>query len=156
MLDRILPHEMCHLVLKELFGDSYCPLFLNEGLAMMAESQVENSRIRLAGRTVAGKALRRLETICIAQQYNVEEPIVFYAESYSFVEFLHGRLSGQQFRDLLANVQQGCPVADAVQRSLYMPADDSFTADLANAWEDHAIAQAQYLEALAATKTAAQ
>ena len=156
MLDRVLPHEMCHLVLKELFGDTHCPLFLNEGLAMMAESEVENSRVRLAGRTVAGNALQRLETICIAQQYNVEEPIVFYAESYSFVEFLHGRLSGQQFRDLLANVQQGCPVADAVQRSLYMPAADSFSADLANAWEDHAIAQSQYLEALAADKTTAQ
>ncbi len=156
MLDRVLPHEMCHLVLKELFGDSQCPLFLNEGLAMMAESEVENSRVRLAGQTVAGKALQHLETICLAQQYNVQEPVVFYAESYSFVEFLHGRLTSQQFRDFLGNIQQGCTVADAVQRSLYMPAADSFTADLANAWEDHAIAQSQYLEALAAAKTTAQ
>jgi len=153
MLDRVLPHEMCHLVIKELFGDAYCPLFLNEGLAMMAESRVENSRVRLAGRTVAGKALRHLESICLARQYNVQEPVVFYAESYSFVEFLHGRLTGPQFRDLLTNLQQGCTVADALQRSLYMPASDSFTADLANAWEDHAIAQSQYLEALAADKT---
>jgi hypothetical protein len=37
-----------------------------------------------------------------------------------------------------------------------MPAADSFSADLANAWEDHAIAQSQYLEALAADKTTAQ
>jgi hypothetical protein len=156
MLDRVLPHEMCHLVLKELFGDSHCPLFLNEGLAMMAESQVENSRVRLAGKTIAGKALQRLDAICLAEQYNVEEPMVFYAESYSFVEFLHGRLTGGQFRDLLANVQQGCTVADAVQRSLYIPAADSFSADLANAWEDHAIAQSQYIEALAAANAPAK
>jgi hypothetical protein len=156
MLDRVLPHEMCHLVLKELFGDAHCPLFLNEGLAMMAESEVENTRVRLAGQTVAGKALQRLEAICLAQRYNVEQPIVFYAESYSFVEFLHGRLTARQFREFLDNVQQGCTVADAVQRCLYMPAADSFTADLANAWEDHAIAQSQYLEALAAAKTTQQ
>jgi len=153
LLDRILPHEMCHLVIKELFGDAYCPLFLNEGLAMMAEFEVDNARVRLAGRTVAGKARRHLENIIFARRYNVEEPIVFYAESYSFVEFLHGRLSTAQFRGFLANVQEGCPVADALQRSLYTPASESFTADLANAWEDHAIAQSQFLEALAATDT---
>ena len=150
MLDRVLPHEMCHLVVKELFGDARCPLFLNEGLAMMAESSVENSRIRLAGRIVAGKAKRHLLDMFTAEQYNVSEPIVFYAESYSFVEFLHGRLSQSQFRDFLGNVQEGCTVSDAIQRSLYIPADDAFTTELASAWEDHAVAQSQYIEALAA------
>ncbi len=153
MLDRVLPHEMCHLVLKELFGDAHCPLFLNEGLAMMAEAEVENSRVRLAGRTIAGKARQHLENIMFARQYNVEKPIVFYAESYSFVEFLHGRLSQDQFRAFLANVQEGCTVIDALQRSLYTPANDSFSAELASAWEDHAIAQSQFLEALAAANT---
>lgn len=153
MLDRVLPHEMCHLVIKELFGDAHCPLFLNEGLAMMAESEVENSRVRLAGRTIAGKARQHLETIVFARRYNVEKPIVFYAESYSFVEFLHGRLSQEQFRAFLANVQEGCTVIDALQRSLYTPASESFSNDLASAWEDHAIAQAQFIEALAAANT---
>jgi len=149
MLDRVLPHEMCHLVLKELFGDAACPLFLNEGLAMMAEFEPENSRIRLAGRTVAGKASRKLKDLFVARRYSIDEPLVFYAESYSFMEFLHGRLSPAQFRDFLLNVQAGCTVTDALQRSLYVPADDSFLADLAGAWEDHAIEQTQFLEALA-------
>lgn len=149
MLDRVLPHELCHLVVKELFGDAPCPLFLNEGLAMMAELKVENSRIRLAGRTVAGRAPRRLGELFVTRRYDINEPVVFYAESYSFVEFLHGRLSTEQFRDFLSNVRGGCAVVDALQRSLYVPADDAFLADLAGAWEDHAVAQTQFLEALA-------
>ena len=54
MLDRVLPHEMCHLVVQEFFGDSTCPLFLNEGLAMMAESDADLSRARITGKTIAG------------------------------------------------------------------------------------------------------
>ena len=150
MLDRVLPHEMCHLVVKEYFGDAAFPLFLSEGLAMMAESGVENDRVALAGKTVAGKAKIALDDLFVRRRYDVEKPAVFYAESYSFVEFLHTRMTDQQLRALLEHVKGGCTVTDALQRSLYLPADESFLPALASAWEDHAIEQAQYLSALAA------
>ena len=150
MIDRILPHEMCHLVLKEYFGDATCPLFLNEGLAMMAEGQAATDRAELAGKTVAGNARSSLAGLFVRRRYDVEKPAVFYAESFSFVEFLHGRMTDGQFGDLLAHVKDGYTVVDAMQRSLYLPAEESFLPDLASAWEDHAVAQAQYLRALAA------
>lgn len=152
MLDRVLPHEMCHLVVKEYFGDATCPLFLGEGLAMMAESEVENSRTELAGVAIAGKAKIALKDLFVRRRYDVEKPAIFYAESFSFVEFLHGRMTGEQFRALLEHVKAGCTVADALQRSLYMPSQESFLPALASAWEDHAIEQAQYLRALAANE----
>jgi len=152
MLDRILPHEMCHLVVKEYFGDATCPLFLSEGLAMMAEFEVENSRAELAGMAIAGKAKIPLEDLLVRRRYDVQKPAVFYAESFSFVEFLHGRMTDEQFRALLEHIKAGCTVADALQRSLYVPADESFLRALASAWEDHAIEQAQYLRALAASE----
>lgn len=148
MLDRALPHEMCHLVLQELFGDATCPLFLNEGLAMMAESEIDNQRVRLAGKAIAGKARISLDSLFVRRRYDVKRPAVFYAESFSFVEFLHSRLTSQQFREFLGNVKGGCTVADALNRSLCQPVDESFIPALASAWEDHAIAQAQFLEAL--------
>ena len=36
----------------------------------------------------------------------------------------------------------------ALQRAWCVPASESFVGSLASAWEDHAVAQAQYLEAL--------
>jgi hypothetical protein len=148
MLDRVLPHEMCHLVLQEFFGDAACPLFLNEGLAMMAESEIDTGRVQLAGKAIAGKARGRLEALFIRRRYDLGKPEAFYAESFSFVEFVHGRISGEQFRAFLDHVKGGCTVADALQRSLYMPAREDFLPSLASAWEDHAIEQAQYIEAL--------
>jgi len=149
MLDRVLPHEMCHLVLQEYFGDAPCPLFLNEGLAMLAESEADTARIALAGRAIPGKAELALQGLFVCRRYEIEQPAVFYAESFSFVEFLHGRTTPQQFRAFLEHVKSGCTTADALQRSLYLPVSESFVPALASAWEDHAIEQAQYLEALA-------
>jgi hypothetical protein len=150
MLDRVLPHEMCHLVMQEFFGDATCPLFLNEGLAMIAESDVDHSRTRITGKTIAGRAKLSLEALLVSQRYNVEEPTLFYSQSFSFMEFLHQRTTGEQFRSFLEHIRSGCTTADALQRSLYLPANDAFLPALASAWEDHAVEQAQFEEALAA------
>jgi len=150
MLDRVLPHELCHLVLREYFGDAACPLFLNEGLAMMAEYEPEAARIELAGKVVAGQARIALAALLVRRRYDLDRPGVFYAEAFSFVEFLHGRITPRQFKAFLRHVKDGCTIADALQRSLYAPADEEFLASLASAWEDHALAQSQYIRALAA------
>jgi len=151
MLDRVLPHEMCHLVLREYFGDAACPLFLNEGLAMMSEYGPEGRRIDLASKAIAGRARISLQELLARRRYQITRPAVFYAEAFSFVEFLHSRMTVRQFKAFLGHVKSGCTVCDAVQRSLYVPAEESFLPALASAWEDHAVEQAQYLRALAAT-----
>ncbi|MCD6304645.1 MAG: hypothetical protein J7M21_06755 [Planctomycetes bacterium] len=149
MIDRVLPHEMCHLVIQEYFGDATCPLFLNEGLAMMAEFEVDTTRLELAGNAIAGKARSSLLRMLVSRRYDLESPAVFYAEAFSFVEFLHERLSTAQFRQFLEYVKDGCTISDALQRALYMPSSETFLERLASAWEDHAVEQSQFLEALA-------
>jgi hypothetical protein len=156
MLDRVLPHEMCHLVLREFFGDAACPLFLNEGLAMMAEADADNSRIELAGNALAGKARPQLEELVVAERHDLQRPAVFYAESFSLLEFLHGRLDKREFRDFLKHVRGGSTLGEALQRALYTPRNDTFLAGLASAWEDHAVTQSQYLQALRGQKIAAR
>lgn len=156
MLDRVLPHEMCHLVVREFFGDAACPLFLNEGLAMMAESDADNSRIELAGTALAGKSRLMLEELVVAERHDLQRPTVFYAQSFSLLEFLHGRLNKREFRDFLRHVRGGSTMTEALQRALYVPRSDAFLAGLANAWEDHAVTQSQYLQALRGQKIAAK
>jgi len=148
MLDRVLPHEMCHLVIQEYFGDSICPLFLNEGLAMMAEYDPDPQRIVLAGAALTGGSRISLEDLFARSRDDLRDPAVFYAESYSLLSFLHARTGPEQFRRFLGHVKEGCTAADALQRALYSPDDPAFTRKLAAAWEDHAITDAKILRAL--------
>ena len=149
MLDRTLPHELCHLLLREYFGDAPYPLFLNEGLAMMAEWQVDNGRLLLAAAALAGEAKIPLQALVAYQRADLANPAVFYAEAFSFTEFLHGSLTSGQFRAFLEQVKNGCGVIEALQRALYLPQSEDFLATLQAAWENYAIAQGQYLRALA-------
>ncbi len=148
MLDRVLPHELCHLVVREHFGETECPLFLNEGLAMLAESEVDNQRVLLAGKALMGEAKIDLDALLVTQRQSMSSPAVFYAESYSVVSFVRQQLTDEQFHDFLAHVKDGCSVSDAIQRALYVPHNSEYGLILSAAWERHAIADAQYLQAV--------
>jgi len=148
MLDRVLPHEMCHLVLAEYFGDAHCPLAVNEGLAMMAEATVDNGRVRMAGVALLGTQRIALGDLLRLEQCDKNNAQVFYAESFSFTSYLHARLTGEQFREMLAHVKAGMALDQAIQRALYVPPDERFLGRLARAWETEAARQTQFLEAL--------
>lgn len=148
MIDRVLPHELCHLVTAEFFGDSPCPLFLNEGLAMLAESTVDDERTILAGAALAGKDKLSLDSLVTRTPENLVQASVFYAESFSFTEFLHGRLTDRQFHDFLDLVKGGATIPQAVQRALYVPEREEFLTTLDHTWEDHAAQNAQIARAL--------
>jgi hypothetical protein len=136
----------------EYFGDAACPLFLNEGLAMLAETGVDNERVALAGAALAGKEKIKLDQLFIKQRQDMDvggdKPEVFYAESYSFLSYLHTRLTRKQFGAVVEHLKDGCTVADSLQRALFVPADDSFIPQLCSAWTEVAISQAQDLHAL--------
>lgn len=149
MIDRVLPHELCHLVTREFFGDANCPLFLNEGLAMLTETRVDNDRLALAGLALAGSERLPLEALLAGRRDNIGKAEVFYAEAYSFTDFLRNKLGQRQFKDFLDHVRDGCTVADAIQRAICVPGDDDkFLPALAEAWQDQAIGQSQMTRAL--------
>jgi hypothetical protein len=148
MLDRILPHELAHVVLRDVFGDSRCPLVIHEGLAMLAEYQIDNERIRLAGTALAGRKRIGLTDLLAVQWPDVKNPDLFYAEAFSLVEFVYTRLTRSQRRQLLKHMKAGSTFTDALQRVLCVAQDEAFTQRLERAWEEHAVAQAQFLKAL--------
>lgn len=151
ILSRVLPHEMCHLVVTESFGDAVCPLALDEGMAMLAEESPGNSRILLAGAALAGDQKIPLETLLVMDRCNGDNAAAFYAEAFSLTEYLHSRMTGCQFREMLDHLRAGCSVEEAAQRALYVPGDETFLPRLARAWEGEAIKQAQFLRALEET-----
>jgi hypothetical protein len=149
MLDRVLPHEMSHLVTREYFGDAPCPLFLNEGMAMLNESVVDNGRVLLAGAALAGDNKIPLEDLFLQTRQDIQDVNVFYAESYSLAGYLHSHLTAAQFKAMLESIKSGCTMDDALHRVLAMPQDNSLLVALSLAWQKDAIEQSQYLRALA-------
>jgi hypothetical protein len=147
MLDRAMPHELCHLVTAELFGEAPCPLYLNEGLAMLAEGEPDNDRLELAGTALAGKDKIALADLLVAAG-PLERPELFYAEAYSLLLYLRQRLSDRQFAAMIENLKGGSPLSEALQRALHAPEDADFLKNLEAAWERRAIEQAQYIRAL--------
>ena len=148
MLDRVLPHELCHLVTRESFGEVPIPLFLNEGLAILSEAMPDNGRILLAGAARASRTKLSLHELLLVQRHSLQDVDVFYAESYSLVAFLQARLSERQFMELIENIKLGCSFRDALHRAVGTPQDDKLIPAVAAAWETHAIEQAQYLRAV--------
>ena len=148
MIDRVLPHELCHLVLADYFGDAACPLLLEEGLATLAESTLDQRRVVQAGAVLAKPNHTSLEKLLRWQREDIRYPEQFYALAFSFVEFLRDLLTREQFADLLYHVKSGCHLTEALQRALYAPPDELFLPSLTAAWEDHAVADAQFIEAL--------
>ncbi len=149
VFDRILPHELCHLVVTEWFGDAHSPLYLQEGMAMAAEYGDHSKRILLAGRDAgSGKALG-LQELVATEKYDDGNVDLFYARAYSFVSYMHQRLTPKQFADTLANIKAGNPLRDALHKALYLPDSNAFMSQLEQSWQDDAIANAQYLTFLA-------
>jgi hypothetical protein len=149
MLDRALPHEMCHLVLKDHFGERHCPLVVNEGLAMAAEWGVDNDRVLLAGAALAGRARIALGDLLVGQPKGDEgQAAVFYAEAYSLVSYLQAHTTREQFKQLVENLRAGCAFSDALQRAMGCPHSDTAIAEIELAWQSRAIEQAQEIQAL--------
>ena len=145
ILDRVLPHELCHLVLTEWFGADPAPLYLQEGLAVMSEFAEQDDRIILAGTSLATARKIGLEDLTAREQYDAQELPLFYAQSYSLLSYLHQRLTAGQFSQVLQEIRNGCTLDESLQRALTMPQEESFLTQLAEAWQDHAIAHAQFL-----------
>ncbi len=155
-LTHVLPHELGHLLLEAFLanapsegGQPDVPLAIKEGMATLAEQGPQHERTALAGTAAAAKRHIPLEELlAIATYDDVDHLPLFYAESYSFVEFLRTKLTRAQFGQFLRELRRGLDVHQALQRTLATPSDGDFPKKLETAWRDHAILQAQIVETL--------
>lgn len=158
MLTDVLPHELCHLLVETFLAigqpgsaePASMPLAMREGLATLAETYPDARYVRLAGTAAAADAHIPLEELLAIDTYDdVDHLSLFYAESYSFVQFLHARLTRGQFSELMEHLRKGHDVHDALERTLAARHEEAFAQKLEAAWRDHAILQAQIIDAFA-------
>ena len=86
----ILPHELTHLILYELWGKKPIPLWLNEGMAQF-EEEVENEifhRKKIMKNMVRSGAYFKLNKLFAMRHVPSNNVSLFYAQSASVIDYL--------------------------------------------------------------------
>jgi hypothetical protein len=123
-----LIHELSHIYFDGFFKPALSPLWLSEGFAVriqsMAQSAAENGWLENEqkrfknGEYISFKEF--LDTKNLAP-YSSEDVLVWYAQSYSVVDYLLRSKSRDEFYQFSKNIKEGMPVNRAMYRAYGMP-----------------------------------
>jgi hypothetical protein len=117
---RALVHELTHVVVHETTFSPYCalPVWVDEGLAMYNEGQLEPFFQAWLNNAVAEDKLISVRSLCSPFSAETEKAYVSYAESYSLVEYLMDGYGQGKMLELLGLFKQG-ETCDAALTQVY-------------------------------------
>ncbi len=117
---RALVHELTHVVVHQAtFGPySTLPVWVDEGLAMYNEGQLEPYFQAWLNNAVAEDKLISVRSLCSPFSAEPEKAYVSYAESYSLVEYLVDSYGQSKMLELLGLFKQG-ETCDAALTQVY-------------------------------------
>ncbi|MDD5409136.1 MAG: peptidase MA family metallohydrolase, partial [Candidatus Omnitrophica bacterium] len=91
-LDNVLPHEMAHIIFREMVGSNNpaIPLWLEEGVATFQEKKFSFNKKDLAARISRGDFLNLddLSKLNVASLTETDKAELFYTESFRLVDYL--------------------------------------------------------------------
>ena len=136
-LDNILPHEMAHIIFREMvgFNNPGIPLWLEEGVASYQEQKNYFVKADLANRIKKGNfmSLDDLGKLDVAGLKDKDEVRLFYAESYSLVKYLITVFGKDKFVFFCQNLRDKRDLS----RALVMTYSFSGLADFENSWKKY-------------------
>ena len=106
---RAIAHELAHVVITQVTYNPYgdLPTWLDEGLAMYAEGELEPEYVSYLNRAVAEESLLSVRSLSSPFSAYAEESYLSYAQSYSLVDFLVGSYGQDKILELLKTFKQG-------------------------------------------------
>jgi len=116
-LERQLPHEIVHLMQYQ-FVKGKCqsmPLWLVEGMASLAELYPNPEYERVLQKAVEDKSLLSLESLCPAFPREASGAFLAYAQSASFVRYLHQKYGTSGLKNLMMHYQDGLGCTEGMQ-----------------------------------------
>lgn len=148
LIAAILPHEVTHVVLADLFTQQQIPRWADEGMAVLAEplSEQVSRTAELTGPLKDGRVFKLSELMAIDYP-SADAWSLYYAQSVSLTQFLVEQGTPEQFVKFVRGAQQK-GVEDSL-RSVYKIAGFS---ELENRWQ--AFARRQVGESTASSRGA--
>ena len=113
MLDAVLPHEVTHIVLADLFPAQQIPRWADEGMAVLSEPESEQTlRIRDLATPIRNDVVFQLEVLMTADYPGGNHWALYYAQSVSLTRYLVGIGTPRQFVEFVrASQARGIDVA---------------------------------------------
>jgi hypothetical protein len=143
LLTAVLPHEVTHVVLADLFTEQQIPRWADEGIAVLAEPKSEqlSRAAELTGPLKDGKVFKLSELMAIDYP-NEESWNLYYAQSVSLTQFLVSEGTPAQFIAFVRGAQQ--KGVDSALREVYHMEG---SAALETKWQNFARRQASEVTA---------
>jgi hypothetical protein len=115
-LQRQIPHEIMHLLQYQVVGKNITrqPVWLMEGMASLVELYPNPEYSRVLEETAKSDELIPLEKLCDAFPNDAGPAFKAYAESESFVRFLHTTYGTTGLRGLMDQYENGLGCNEAV------------------------------------------
>jgi hypothetical protein len=113
---RAVAHELTHLVIHQVTQNPYgdLPTWLDEGLAMNSEGELEEHFAMLLESARQNDRLISVRSLCSPFSAFVEESALGYAQSYSIVEFLRENYGREKLSELLKVFARGSGYDEAL------------------------------------------
>ncbi len=111
-----IAHELTHLVIHQVTFNPYggLPTWLDEGLAMYAEGELDSVFVTVFNKAAAGNNLISVRSLSSPFSAYAEESLLAYAQSYSVLEFLIGNYGRGKMFELLNTFRQGSSYDEAL------------------------------------------
>ncbi len=108
-LGRQIPHELAHVLLYRMTGHSYTslPAWLNEGIASQAELTANGDYAQVLAAAADNGNLEKIEKLCGLFPADASGAILAYAESASFVAYLHQTYGAEGLQALIQAYASG-------------------------------------------------
>lgn len=119
-MERQLPHEIMHILEYQVTGASYnrVPMWLLEGLASFAELYPNPDYQRVLQNAVETESLVPMVVYCDSFPRDLSGAMHAYAQSSSFVRFLHQNYGSTGITSLLTQYKDGFSCEAGVQEAL--------------------------------------
>ncbi len=138
LLSAVLPHEVTHVVLADLFTERQIPRWADEGMAVLSEPRAEQeSRAAELTEPLREGRVFKLSELMAMDYPSSDAHNLFFAQSVSVTQFLVAQGTPEQFVGFVRGAQRK-GVEAALRESYHF---DSF-AELENRWQTYARRQA--------------
>jgi hypothetical protein len=117
---RAIAHELAHLVVSQMTLNPYneLPTWLDEGLAMYAEGELESEFASSLEGAIDNDSLISVQSLCSPFSSFADRASLGYAQSYSLVEYLISSYGQGKMLELLNTFKEGSGY-DAALEAVY-------------------------------------
>jgi hypothetical protein len=122
-MQRQIPHELAHVLLYRFAGSAYAnlPTWLTEGIASQVEGYPNADYMQVLTVSAKNKALLPISELCGPFPADASGAILAYAESDSFVRYIHKTYGASDLQALVKAYSNGLSCDQGVSRVLGLP-----------------------------------